>query len=170
MGRQHAETRWVLGGLSAGAALAVAAVAAMLAGYMLVGVVVLGLFLAAPAAGVVVTARGVRAQARHGAPAPATVPQATPAAEVPVVARLVEMQGSCARRVQYAVGDEFTFQDGQRVSPALCGPALRGLLPYVGKLRAGENGRVATLRCPLSGSVLVFELRPGELVAAPGRP
>ena len=77
---------------------------------------------------------------------------------LPVTARLVGMDGACARKIQYALNDEFTFEGKKKVTPKMCGPAFHGLLPYVQMRRSGENGHEARVQCTLPGSILLFKL------------
>ncbi|MFQ5875128.1 MAG: hypothetical protein ACE5JL_15210, partial [Dehalococcoidia bacterium] len=161
---QRNETAWMLGSVAAGAFMAIAALLGILGGYLLglglVLVVLLSLPFMALLAGGVAIWRLATGKTRSVAP---KVPREELLLEMPVVARLVEMQGSCARKIQYTEGDEFTFEESGRVTPALCGPARNGFLPYVRRLHTGEDGHEARIRCPLSGSILVFELRLKEL-------
>lgn len=159
---------WVLVTLGLLFFLALAALFAIIGGYVLAGllvvvVVLLSLPIMALGAGVMGIARLVRRRAPVTVLAPPTTGQAV---EMPVVVRLTEMQGSCARKIRYAVGDEFIFESGEGVTPEMCGPTRHGLLPYVQRLRGGEEVHEAKIQCPLSGSILVFQLRPKELASA----
>ncbi len=158
---QQGQTIWMAASLAGGFVLAVVALFAILGGYILGSLLVAIMVLASPFMLTLALGQGLRALA--GARARAPSPQIPVKAPVgPVVARLVQMDGSCARRIKYVVGDEFTFQNGAKVTPPMCGPALHGIRPYVEKFRTGEDGHVARVQCPISGSILVFELRPKE--------
>lgn len=117
---------------------------------------VMGFVVALPVMGIVAAGLGVRALAKQRARERA-IAGAKP---IPVHVRLVEMTGQCVGGHNYFVGEEFTFQGERTVTPRMCGPALHGLMPYIQKLRTGENGHEARIQCPKSGSVLVFELSP----------
>lgn len=155
--------------LLGGFLLAVLALLAILAGPMLALLAVGMLLLIAVTLSNVAVGKGVIAlvQSYPGVarkapvPTPAAVPQARPTGATPVVATLVSMQGSCARKIQYAVGNTFTFEDGV-VTPQMCGPALHSLRPIVEEVRSSQETRTAHLRCPLSGSLLVFEVKAQE--------
>ncbi|GBD11892.1 hypothetical protein HRbin23_01575 [bacterium HR23] len=153
--------------LMGGFLLAVLALLAILAGPML-ALLVAGMLLLVGVAlsgfalvwGSVALVRGLSPRAKP-TPGPTTVPEAPPAPATPVVATLLAMEGACARKVRYAVGNSFTFEDG-RVQPAMCGPALHALRPVVAEVRTTRGARLARLQCPLSGSVLVFEVKAQE--------
>jgi hypothetical protein len=62
---------------------------------------------------------------------------------------------------------EFEFANGKMTTPSMCGPARHLLLPYVAKLRAGEQIHTVSLACPVvAGNELDFEMRPRESIAA----
>ncbi len=161
------DTVWMLEFLAVGVFLSLAAMLAILGGYILVGALVLGTLIALPIVAILTTYRGVarwaQSRARKAVPGEA---EGAPLVEMPVIARLVEIEGSCAQDHPYAPGDEFVFEDENTVVPAICGPARHGLLPYVEEFRAGRDGHEARIRCPLSDSVLAFELRREEKAAA----
>lgn len=149
--------------------LAMVALLAILAGPMMalfvvgmlfIGVMALSMLAVAKGATALIQALQVRARPTP-IPTPAAAPQAKPATATPVVATLVAMEGSCARKIPYAVGNTFTFEDGI-VTPEMCGPAMHGLRPIVEEVRSTQGARTAHLRCPLSGSVLVFEVKAQE--------
>lgn len=149
--------------------LAVLALLAIMAGPMMALFFVVVLYTGVMALSGVAIDKGVFAlvQSYRGVarkaplPAPAPIPQARPTVPTPVVVTLVSMQGSCARKIQYAVGNIFTFEDGV-VTPEMCGPALHGLRPIVEEVRSTQEPRTARLQCPLSGSVMVFEVKAQE--------
>lgn len=145
---QRHETTWVLAGTGGGFFLAMLVLVSGFAVVTLAMVLVMAAVVFMPVTGVVAAGLGMRAAAKRRALAGA-----------PIAARVVEVSGSCARGIDYSPGREFTFGDGRRVTPKLCGPMLNGLLPYIQKLRSGENGHQAQVQCPLSGSVTRFELR-----------
>ncbi|MBI4301354.1 MAG: hypothetical protein HY664_01965 [Chloroflexi bacterium] len=83
----------------------------------------------------------------------------TKVAEEAIIARIVQMNGLCARKISYKPGDEFVFQTEKKVFPSLCGPAYHGVLPFVSKFRTSQSDSTCKIQCPLSGSVITFQLQ-----------
>lgn len=171
---QRNETVWVLGAALLGFCLAMLALLGMIGGYLIVALLCVLAILAGLIAVAVIgirglawglTAAGKAIQAlatRKGLETPAPMPVGNGAHEGAVIARVVEMQGSCARKIPYAVGNEFLLTGEGKAQPPLCNFALHRLRPYVTRLLAGTDGHVAKLQCPISGGILVFELRTYE--------
>ncbi|MBI4234289.1 MAG: hypothetical protein HY686_07610 [Chloroflexi bacterium] len=100
-------------------------------------------------------------EAPRVAEAPAVAP-AQKEALVPVVARVLEVHGTCAAGLQYTPGQAFTFQNGHVLGSGLCEGARKGLQPFVRDVRLSREGKAVHYRCPLSGALLAFELGLGE--------
>lgn len=82
---------------------------------------------------------------------------------LPVVAKVISQQGTCA--FGHTVGDEVLF-DGETVQGRVCLHALYSFLPKVFALRYGadfpwlkENKDVSTHACPDAYNPVVFEIR-----------
>ncbi|MBI2867099.1 MAG: hypothetical protein HYX97_02040 [Chloroflexi bacterium] len=150
---------WVVGTLALGAVLAIVALASILAGYILIAVFVLVLLAAEAGMSIAALVMFTRhLVSRRALTVAAGQPQAVSIARAPVVACLTAVEAPGGGSVPCAAGSEFTFLTDRRVTPVLCGPALKGLLPYVHDLRVAKDGHVARVRCPVSGTILVFEL------------